>query len=144
MNYTPEVRQRVVTWLNEQMRANPQSRIRWEDIARFSGFSRVRLSKDPETADAYQRVREAWRAARRGNAGPSKKEGALQIRILRLEEELKQFKAEREKWLSLWDRWQYNAHRMGWKATELDRPLPRPRHRKRKNGKTAGWTYAHG
>lgn len=44
--------------------------------------------------------------------------------------ELQQLKSQINNWLLLWERWQYNAGRMGWDTRELEKPLPEAIHRK--------------
>lgn len=102
----------------------------WRDVEAFSGFSKMRLSRDQDVSLAYHIAKSAIRGITPRRRALLPAEVRLQQRVKELEDKVARFVEERDRWLSLWDRWQYNAHRKGWKVEELDRPLPSAVHRK--------------
>lgn len=131
--FTDKDRDRVVRWLAK--RANERRRVVWQDVEAFSGFSKMRMSRDPAVVAAFHSAKAAFRGADKRRHSHSSREQQLLDVIDRLEIRLGQMETERDQWCVLWDRWQYNAQRMGWDVSELERPLPTTIHRKIARGR---------
>lgn len=84
---------------------------------------------------AFQSAKTAFRGNDRKGSSHNSRELHLLNVIERLETQLGKMEAERGQWCLLWDRWQYNAHRMGWDVRELERSLPATIHRKIARGR---------
>lgn len=124
-------RKKVISWLKRQV-INPSAKLlTWSDIEHFSGFSKMRLSRDPSVVAEYKLARmaskKACEIARAASgdgrhAGKDPGEDRQHVELIRLRQQT-------DEWLLLWERWQYNAKRMGWDSRELEKPLPPPIHR---------------
>ncbi len=128
--YTEDERRKLIRWLEERAAKPIQTRLTWHEIERYIGFSKMRLSRDPEVMRAYHSAKAASRAGSTKRRAVPVKNLQLEIKIESLQSEISRYTNERNQWLLLWGRWQYNAHRKGWDVNELEKPLPPARHRK--------------
>ena len=124
-------RKKVIAWLKRQVTNPCATLLTWPDIEHFSGFSKMRLSRDASVVAAYKLARmaskKACELARAApgdgrHAGKDSGEDHQHVELIRLRQQT-------DNWMLLWERWQYNAKRMGWDSRELEKPLPPPIHR---------------
>lgn len=83
-----------------------------------------------QTLNAHARIKSAFgdkKTQQKSGIKPTKRPESLAIaeqRIHRLESENQRLKAENDRLLERFVRWQYNAHKRGLSQTVLDAPLP--------------------
>ena len=121
----------IERWLSEWASGQYGSKLTWEKLVIYTGFSRQSLSANAKIATAF---RDAKVAIRRGAIRqmpmdcPDHPQDKL---IADLRQRIVELERQADNWSSLWERWRYNARQQGWDTSVLDRDLPKPIHRRR-------------
>lgn len=121
---------RICSWLSQRGKEGSKGKLTWKEVEEVAGFSKMRLSREQAIVEAFHDAKAAVRTQGPQKRPSSNREEELAAKVEQLTDQIQGVTAERERWLLLWDRWQFNAHRMGWDVLELEKPLPRARHRK--------------
>lgn len=120
---TTEVAAAVVKELSAWAGGSRRQKLTWKAIEEFSGFSKPALWANPKVKAAFQ---EAKVALRRKKIPPVKPPRTIDARIEGLEGEITRLREVENRYRELWDRYEYNAQRLGIDPDELRKPLEPP------------------
>lgn len=126
----PKLEAQIERWLGTWSAGQYGTRLTWEKLSVYAGFSRQSLSANRKIAKAYKNAKLAIaRGFQRPDAAVVR--DSRDDRVDKLEEEVRVLKEQALGWAALWERWRYNARQQGWDVTLLEREIPKPSQRKR-------------
>jgi len=101
------------------------TKLTWERIEAFSGFTRQALSRHPLIVTAYQTAKGALATPHRRSRSRSRNEELLYLdqTIEDLRAELRRYELLEQKWLERWQCIAYHCSRRGLNIDEFDRPI---------------------
>ena len=101
------------------------TKLTWERIEAFSGFTRQALSRHQEISHAYKEAKRALAdPARRSRSRANSDEIAyLDQTLANLRSQIRRYEALEQQWLQRWQRIAYHCSRKGMSIEELDQPL---------------------
>jgi len=104
------------------------TRLTWERIEAFSGFTRQALSRHPAIQQAYLEAKRALTTPGRRSRSRLKSDELqyLDQTIESLRVQITRYEALEQQWLQRWQRIAYHCSRKGMSIEELDRPLDNP------------------
>ncbi|MCX4155521.1 MULTISPECIES: hypothetical protein [Paraburkholderia] len=101
------------------------TKLTWECVEAFSGFTRQALSRHPEIQQAYLEAKRALAMPARRSRSRVKGDEVLYLdkTIERLRARITQYEALEQQWLQRWQRIAFHCARKGLNIEELDLPL---------------------
>lgn len=119
----PEDVQSILYELDAWEQGERGKKLAWDILERLSGFSRQSLWAKSEIKNRFDSVKESLR---RGidKSDSNQYRKTLEQRIEALESEIIQLKQQKNHWLELWARYEYNARVIGIDTARLEQPLP--------------------
>ncbi|MGC2965712.1 hypothetical protein [Paraburkholderia aspalathi] len=101
------------------------TRLTWERVEAFSGFTRQALSRHPEIHQAYLEAKRVLATPGRRSRSRLKSDEIqyLDQTIESLRAQITRYEALEQQWLQRWQRIAYHCSRKGMSIDELDRPL---------------------
>ncbi|MFT0173368.1 hypothetical protein ACLKMY_30970 [Paraburkholderia mimosarum] len=101
------------------------TKLTWQRIEAFSGFTRQALSRHEAIRRAYQEAKRVLAAPGRRSRSRSRSDELtyLDQTIENLRLEVRRYEALEQQWLQRWQRITYHCSRRGLSIEDLDRPL---------------------
>lgn len=113
----------ILNELEEWKCGNRGSKLTWDVIQKFSGYSRVGLSSHPEIKKSYNEAKEMLRTGKTQSKAINHSFEYYEGKINALEKEIKAFKEKEEEWLERWARIAYHSKLRGLSIEELDKEI---------------------
>jgi hypothetical protein len=101
------------------------TKLTWERIEAFSGFTRQALSRHHEIRHAYQEAKRALAAPQRRSRSRCRADELTYVEqtVESLRAQIRRYEALELQWLQRWQRIAYRCSRNGISIEELDRPI---------------------
>lgn len=101
------------------------TKLTWQRIEAFSGFTRQALSRHEKIRRAYQDAKRALAVPGRRSRSRSRSDELtyLDQTIENLRMQIRHYEALEQQWLQRWQRIAYHCSRKGMSISELDQPL---------------------
>ncbi|MGF6296069.1 hypothetical protein [Paraburkholderia youngii] len=101
------------------------TKLTWQRIEAFSGFTRQALSRHETIRHAYQQAKRALATPGRRSRSRSRSDELtyLDQTIKNLRMQIRHYEALEQQWLQRWQRIAYHCSRKGMSIGELDQPL---------------------
>jgi hypothetical protein len=101
------------------------TKLTWQRIEAFSGFTRQALSRHEKISHAYQEAKRALKAPGRRSRSRSRSDELtyLDQTIENLRLQVRRYEALEQQWLQRWQRIAFHCSRKGLSIEDLDRPL---------------------
>ncbi|HZZ02661.1 hypothetical protein [Paraburkholderia sp.] len=123
--------EQIERWLSDRSRGQYGHRLTWQKLATYSGFSRQSLSFNTRISKAFRVAKVAIKRGYASAHGETALSPEASARLEKLSGRISELERQAENWISLWERWRYNARQQGWDPRLLDQEIPKPLHRRR-------------